>query len=79
MNELPSKSRIDTALPSVGFDKIRVEGTTITIPDGCWLNFGAIAKGFAVDEAVVSSGQRVFSYDGGWWGRSLCGRCPDRI
>ena len=68
MNELPSKSRIDTALKYVGFDKIKFEGTTITIPDGVLLDFGAIAKGFAVDEAVSvlrSKGLSAMMVDGG--------------
>jgi thiamine biosynthesis lipoprotein len=51
MNEFPTQEKIVMALTNIGFKKIKLQGTTLTLPDGILFDFGAIAKGYAVDEA----------------------------
>ena len=55
--------KIDSLMLSVGLDKITLENNTINKPENTYLDFNAIAKGYAVD--VVSeflTGQGVKSY-----------------
>jgi len=43
---------IRNAMNLVGANKIRIEGRTISMPEGMRLTFGGIGKGYALDEAV---------------------------
>lgn len=55
LRELPPDRRFEEARRAVGFDKLRLDPTArtveLTVP-GMRLDFGAIAKGYAVDEAL---------------------------
>ena len=51
MNEFPAKEKINDALKNIGYKKIKLNGNNLTIREGLFLDFGAIAKGYAVDEA----------------------------
>lgn len=68
---VPTQAEIDACLAKLCFDKMTVNGQSVTIPDGSELGFGAVAKGYAsdavmaamkaagVDSAVVSLGGNV--------------------
>lgn len=53
--QLPTQERIQEALQAVGWSKLRLDpgprGITMTVP-GMSLDFGGIAKGYAVDEVL---------------------------
>jgi thiamine biosynthesis lipoprotein ApbE len=51
-HRVPAREEIDAALKRVGWRKIRVEGSTVTLPEGVELDPGAIGKGLAVDRAI---------------------------
>lgn len=51
MNDFPSADQINEALKAVGYKKIKLKDGFIKLPPGMYLDFGAIAKGYAVDEA----------------------------
>ena len=54
LNELPSEKEIDEARVKIGDDKIMLEerdGQFFAACDGCRIDLGGIAKGYAVDEA----------------------------
>lgn len=58
-NHLPTQDEIDTALQNVGCDDVKVDGNTITLPEGYRLDFGSSAKGFAgdkIEELLKSEG-----------------------
>jgi len=68
MNEFPDQEKIAEALKNIGFKKIKLNGNILTIPYGLILDFGAIAKGYAVDEAftvLMKNGIRKALVDGG--------------
>ena len=47
---VPSEDQIAAALPHVGFERVRVDGTTVTLGDpAARLDLGGIAKGFVAD------------------------------
>ncbi len=68
MNEFPAKDKIAAALANIGYKKVKLNGNTLTLPDGVLLDFGAIAKGYAVDEAykvLSNAGLKKSLVDGG--------------
>lgn len=80
---VPSQSEIDALLPAVGGEHIRMDGSSVTIDEGCGVDLGGIAKGYASDRvaqvlsqhevtgAAVSLGGNVYicgsKPDGGLW------------
>ena len=46
---VPDQSEIDTLLPEVGYEKIQMDGNTVTLLDGCTLDLGAVGKGMGCD------------------------------
>lgn len=71
---IPSQEEIQQALKTVGTDKIKAKGYTLTAEDGTQLDLGAIGKGFACDliynylsstdikGAVISVGGSIVAY-----------------
>ena len=58
---VPDPSGIKECLPVLDTGLIRVDGNTVTVPDGCSLHMGAIAKGYCSDclkDILVSGGIR---------------------
>ncbi len=50
---VPSEDQIAAALPHVGFERVRVDGTTVTLGDpAARLDLGGIAKGFVADVLI---------------------------
>ena len=71
--EVPAEDELREACDTVGWEKVQIEGNTVTLTDPrTHLDLGGIAKGFiadlveAKDETVVTSGvyQRYFDADG---------------
>ena len=50
MNGIPSEAEIRVALSQAGFARVRVDGRQLQRPASIYLDFSAIAKGYAVDE-----------------------------
>ena len=50
---LPSTSEVNSAAQASGWNHVKISGRTVTLSDGVRLDFGAVAKGFAADEAVA--------------------------
>lgn len=46
---VPSADSINELLPLVGYTQITVDGNTVTLPAGCSIELGAIAKGYISD------------------------------
>lgn len=68
LNDYPDSLKIKAALKHVGYKKIRLIKNKIKIPGGMVLDFGAIAKGYAVDEAykvLAQQGYTMSLVDGG--------------
>lgn len=72
---VPAQAEIDAALQAAGFDKVRTEGDTVTLPRDMELDLGAVGKGLALDKiaarlqsdsavsgAVVTLGGSVLTY-----------------
>lgn len=49
---VPSDEEIATALQFVDYGKISVSGNAVTLPEGMSLDFGAVGKGYALDEVL---------------------------
>ena len=70
---VPRQTEIDALLPLVGVDHVTADGTHITLDEGCAMDLGGIAKGYAsdrladifaqygVDSALVSLGGNVYA------------------
>ena len=57
--QVPSQEEIDALLEDVGHEKITLDGTLMTVPEGMELDLGAVGKGYAGDlaaEAVRARG-----------------------
>ena len=57
--QVPSREEIDALLEDVGHEKITLDGTLLTVPEGMELDLGAVGKGYAGDlaaEAVRARG-----------------------
>lgn len=50
---LPTTADINKASQASGWSLVRIDGNEITLEGGVRLDFGAVAKGFAADEAVL--------------------------
>ncbi len=67
-NDIPDSIKIKEALQNVGYKKINFQHNKIRLPKGIYLDFGAIAKGYAVDQAfgvLKELGYPVCLIDGG--------------
>lgn len=51
-NRIPDKSEIAALLERVDYRNIRIDGGTVSLKNGAMLDFGAVAKGYAGDEAA---------------------------
>lgn len=51
--QIPSQEEIDSLLASTGYEKIILDGQTVTVPDGMELDLGAVGKGYAADETAA--------------------------
>lgn len=49
---IPSDADRLAALETLGDDRIRLEGSRITLPEGMQLDLGAVAKGYALDQTA---------------------------
>ncbi len=49
---LPEKGELAKALKTVGYERLRLNGSRVQADGPVWLDLGGIAKGYAVDEAV---------------------------
>lgn len=47
--QVPSQEEIDVLLRNVGYDRIVLDGTLLTVPEGMLLDLGAVAKGHTAD------------------------------
>ena len=47
--QVPPQEQITALLQNVGYGRIRLEGTSLTVPDGMQLDLGAVAKGYTAD------------------------------
>lgn len=68
MNEFPGKEKINDALKKIGYKKVKLNGNILSMPEGLFLDFGAIAKGYAVDQAysvLINNGLKNALVDGG--------------
>ena len=57
--QVPSQEEINALLGDVGHEKITLDGTLLTVPEGMELDLGAVGKGYAGDlaaEAVLARG-----------------------
>ena len=71
--QVPRQEQIDALLPLVGTEHVTLEGTRVTLDEGCAMDLGGIAKGYAsdrladifaqygVDSALVSLGGNVYA------------------
>ena len=50
--QVPSQAEIDALLPLVGGGHIRLDGQNAALDEGCAIDLGGIAKGFASDKAA---------------------------
>lgn len=50
---VPTDGEIETALTGVGYEKIRLDGSDISIPQNTSIDLGGIAKGYASDRAAA--------------------------
>lgn len=49
---IPSDRSIKRTLDRIGYEKIKIEGSSVTLPQGVNLDLGGIAKGYGVDICV---------------------------
>lgn len=47
--QVPSQQQIDQLLEQVGYDRVQLNGTKLTVPDGMELDLGAVGKGYTAD------------------------------
>lgn len=51
---IPTEEEIGELLPLVDYRRVTLDGRTVTIPEGFRLDFGAAAKGFALEDAKLA-------------------------
>ena len=51
---VPTESEIDSVRTALGFERVTVEGQTITLAPGTRLDLGGLAKGYIIDRAVTA-------------------------
>ena len=49
---VPEQSEIDALLPLVGSGHVHMDGDSVTLDDGCAVDLGGIAKGYASDRVA---------------------------
>jgi thiamine biosynthesis lipoprotein len=77
MSQFPEMVQIKAAREGGGYKKLKFKNTSVKIPPGLFLDFGAIAKGYAVDEAyrvLADNNFPISLVDGG--GDIYCGPPP---
>lgn len=47
--QIPSEGQIEELLSHVGYDRILLDGDTLTVPNGMQLDLGAVGKGYTAD------------------------------
>ena len=47
--QVPAPEQIAELLWNVGYDRIQLEGTSLTVPEGMELDLGAVGKGYSAD------------------------------
>lgn len=50
---VPRQTEIDALLPLVGTEHVTLEGTRVTLDEGCAMDLGGIAKGYASDRVAA--------------------------
>ena len=50
---VPQQTEIDALLPLVGTEHVTLEGTRVTLDEGCAMDLGGIAKGYASDRVAA--------------------------
>ena len=50
--QVPSQEQIADLLQNVGYERIQLDGTNLTVPDGMQLDLGAVGKGYTADLVV---------------------------
>ena len=50
-NRIPAAEEIERLLECVGYDRVKVEGSHVTLEDGMMLDLGSVGKGYAGDRA----------------------------
>ncbi len=50
--QIPEKEAIQALLADTGYDRILMEGDTVTLPEGMMVDFGALAKGYAGEKCA---------------------------
>ncbi len=56
-DRVPNKSQVAAILPLVGWKKVKWEAPFITLGEGMEIDFGGLAKEYAVDRAIALAGQ----------------------
>ena len=51
VNRIPAAEEIERLLECVGYDRVKVEGSLVTLEDGMMLDLGSVGKGYAGDRA----------------------------
>lgn len=51
-DQIPSRDAVAALLPFIGFDKLKFDGNKLWLPQGMELDFGGIAKEYAVDKVA---------------------------
>ncbi len=76
---VPSQSEIDALLPLVGSGHIHMDGNAVTLDDGCAVDLGGIAKGYASDRVAQVLGQYAVTGAAVSLGGNVyvCGQKPD--
>ncbi|MFT6875666.1 MAG: thiamine biosynthesis lipoprotein [Granulosicoccus sp.] len=50
---IPLQADVKARLERIGFNRLQFDGTTLTVPQGMEVDFGGIAKEYAVDRAIA--------------------------
>lgn len=50
--QIPDEDTISALLENTGYDRIAIDGDTVTLPQGMEVDFGALAKGYAGEKCV---------------------------
>ena len=57
LDTLPGQEAIEDALRRIGWEKVTLDGNTLTLADGAALDLGGIAKGYAGDQMAAALGE----------------------
>lgn len=53
-NQVPDQEAIQESLRNTGYEKVRLRGDLVTIPQGCKLDLGGIAKGYTAEQVLAA-------------------------